>query len=94
MACTPVPGTAPQVWFNPLSLLADELGTDDPVFVWWFNVVGDTSGTYLIDTAQLCSAGPPPYDPMTAENIVADTPQTILYQWMLDVLFGQCCECA
>lgn len=88
----PTPDTPASIWFNPLSYLADQIGIDDPIYQWWFNVLGEQCGSYVVDTAAFCAAGQPSFEEPTAATIAGVGPLQVLKDNMSDVLFQNICQ--
>jgi hypothetical protein len=77
-------------WFDPVALLLEAVGPDDPRYLWWASVVGRSLGAQLTNMNSLCSLPPLQYPEMTQENIDALGLPEIFRLWMIEYLYSIC----
>jgi hypothetical protein len=76
-------------WFNPMTEMANAVGTSDPRYAWWFGVLGYTSTTQLTDLVALGNLSEPAYPAMDSTNIDALGLKEIFRVWMLHYLWTE-----
>jgi hypothetical protein len=75
-------------WFDPVRLLGEAVGTDDPRYIWWRDAIGGSLGQSLIDMNQFCAQPAPAYPDMTVESIQVVGLGQVFYLWMVEYLYS------
>lgn len=87
----PIANAPPDFWFNALVILFNELGPADPIYKYWFNVLGSQCGTSIINTAAFCDAGVPLIPDMNAASLEQYGVQALVDLYVQDFIFSTYC---